>query len=134
MTNRSAPPTRIRFTLTGLRRDESNGAAANVFEEMRGSRALLAGTMIGLGIIGFIYGDFALVWQRIPIEQLPARQLFAYLFAAIELATGFGLFIERFFRLSIDVLTAFMLVWVVLLKLPAVVAVPGMETAAFVPR
>ncbi|MFC5488739.1 hypothetical protein [Dokdonella soli] len=83
--------------------------------------------MIGLGVIGFIYGDFALVWQRIPMEQLPARRLFAYLFAAIELATGFGLLFERFFRLSVGVLTAFLLIWVVLLKLPAVVAVPGME-------
>lgn len=126
MRNRSTPPTRVRFTLPGLRKDELNDAA-NGFEEMRGSRALLAGTMIGLGVIGFIYGDFALVWQGIPIEQQPTRQFFAYLFAAIELTTGFGLLIKRFFQISINVLAAFMLIWVVLLKLPAVVAAPAME-------
>lgn len=125
--NRSASTNGARFMLPVLRKDQFGGAAANVFAEMRASRVLLAGTMIGLGVIGIIYGDFALVWQRIPIEQLPARQLFAYLFAAIELATGFGMLIERFFRPSVGALTAFMLVWVVSLKLPAVVVMPGME-------
>lgn len=96
-------------------------------QALRWSRALLAITMIGLGVLGFIYGDFALVWQRIPIEQLPGRPFFAYLCAAIELATGIGLLIPATTRVSSCALAIFLLLWVVLLKLPAVVAVPTME-------
>ncbi len=100
---------------------------ADAVQALRWSRALLAITMIGLGVIGFIHGDFALVWQRIPVEQLPGRQYFAYLCAAIELATGIGLLFARTARLSACTLALFLLLWVVLLKLPAVVAVPTME-------
>jgi len=95
--------------------------------DMGWTRMLLAATMIGLGVIGFIYGDVALVWQRIPIENLPGRQLVAYACAAIELATGIGVLIDPARRVAALVLTAFLLLWVVLLKLPAVVAMPSME-------
>jgi uncharacterized membrane protein YphA (DoxX/SURF4 family) len=100
---------------------------ANAVQGLRWSRALLALTMIGLGTIGFIHADFALVWQRVPIEQLPGRQFLAYLCAAIELATGIGLLVARAVRLSACALALFLLLWVVLLKLPAVLAVPTME-------
>ena len=52
-----------------------------------GARAEFAASMIGLGILGFIYGDFALVWQPVP-AWVPARQALACLSAAIELAGG----------------------------------------------
>jgi uncharacterized membrane protein len=88
---------------------------------------LLAAVMIGLGIRGFVYGDFASVWQRIPIEHLPARQFFIYACAAIELATGIGLLMKRMVVMSSAVLAVYLLLWAILLKLPAVVVVPTME-------
>lgn len=88
---------------------------------------LLAAVMMGLGIRGLCYGDFASVWQRIPIEHLPARQFFAYACAAIELATGIGLLVKRVAARSSCILSIYLLLWVVLLKLPAVVRVPQME-------
>jgi uncharacterized membrane protein len=85
--------------------------------------------MIGLGAITLIYGDFALVWQRTPIENLPGRQVIAYACGAFELATGIGLFVRRSARLSSGILFAYMLLWLVLLKLPAVASEPRVEAS-----
>jgi uncharacterized membrane protein len=88
---------------------------------------LLAAVMIALGIRGLVYGDFASVWQRIPIENLPGQQFFVYACAVLELATGIGLLVRRTIRLSSCVLFVFLLLWAVLLKLPAVVLMPQIE-------
>jgi len=99
---------------------------ADATQALRWSRALLAITMIGLGVIGFIHADFALVWQRVP-EGLPGRQLLAYLCAAIELAAGVGMLVPFVARRSSGVLAIFLLLWLLLLKVPAVVVAPTME-------
>lgn len=96
-------------------------------ERPRAAQLLFAAALIALGVIGLIYGDFALIWQRIPIEHLPGRQALAYATAAIELVTGIGLLMPRTSRLSSGVLFLFLLSWALLLKLPAVVVVPQME-------
>jgi len=93
----------------------------------RASQVGLAASMIGLGILGLIYGDVALVWQHLPIEHLPGEKLIAYLFALIELVGGIGLLVKPLARPASALLTMFLLVWAVLLKLPAVVVVPQME-------
>lgn len=88
---------------------------------------LFAGVMIALGLRGLVVGDFASVWQRIPIAHLPARQLFAYACAAIELSIGLGLLWRRSVELAAAVASGFLLAWAVLLKLPPVLVAPGME-------
>ncbi|MGO4700733.1 DoxX family membrane protein [Dyella sp. 2RAB6] len=88
---------------------------------------VFAVVMAALGVIGLVYGDVALVWQRIPIEHLPGQQWLAYAFAVIELGTGLGLLIRSFAKPAAAVLFVYMALWAVLLKLPAVVAVPQME-------
>ncbi|WP_430390799.1 hypothetical protein [Dyella sp. 20L07] len=91
------------------------------------AQLMFALTMMALGILGFIYGDVALVWQHIPIEHLPWQRGIAYGFATIELVTGIGLLSPRTARLSSRVLFAFLLLWVALLKLPAVLLLPQLE-------
>jgi uncharacterized membrane protein len=91
------------------------------------STRAFAAAMIGLGIVGLVHGDFALVWQRIPIDPLPGREAIAYACAAIELAGGIGLLIARTHALAARVLFVFIGLWLVLLKLPAVLRVPQME-------
>jgi uncharacterized membrane protein YphA (DoxX/SURF4 family) len=91
------------------------------------SQISFAAMMIGLGVIGLIYGDFAMGWQGIPLQHLPGRQFFAYASAVIELLCGFGLLIPRTTRISSRILFVFLLVWAVLLKLPPIVATPKME-------
>jgi uncharacterized membrane protein len=91
------------------------------------ARALFAATMIALGILGLIYGDFAVQWQRIPIAQLPGRTALAYLSAAVELLGGIGLLIAGTRSIAARALAIFVLLWAALLKLPAVIVVPQME-------
>jgi len=98
-------------------------------KDVRLSQVFLALSMIGLGLLGLIHGDFALVWQRMPVEHLPGRTLLAYATALVELVCGVGLLAQRTTKLSSTVLLAFMLLWVVLLQLPPVIAAPQMEIA-----
>jgi uncharacterized membrane protein len=90
-------------------------------------RLLLGLAVAGLGVRGLACGDFAGVWQRIPIAYLPAQGYFAYATALVELVTGIGILLPRIAKVSAAVMTGFTLLWMVLLKLPAVVYVPSME-------
>jgi uncharacterized membrane protein len=119
----STRPAGSAFGLRLVRTDNALWTSAKVAP----SHAAFALVMIGLGIVGLIHGDFALVWQRIPIEHLPGQTLIAYACAALELLTGIGLLVRRTARLSSGILVVYLLLWLVLLKLPAVVVAPQME-------
>ncbi|HET7923187.1 MAG TPA: DoxX family protein [Gammaproteobacteria bacterium] len=88
------------------------------------SRILFGLVLAGLGVLGFMFDDFALVWQRVP-AHVPARGVLAYLSAAIELLTGLGLLYRPTVSLACRVLFPFLLLWVVLLKVPALFLAPG---------
>ncbi len=83
----------------------------------------LAVSMLGLGLLGFVSGDFALNWQPVP-AWVPGRTLLAYLTAALFWALGAGLLVDRYkHSFAIASAVAF-LVWAVLLHGPGVVAHP----------
>jgi uncharacterized membrane protein YphA (DoxX/SURF4 family) len=92
-----------------------------------GGRPLLALVMLGLGFVGLYSGDFASVWQRIPIHDLPGRTYFAYATAVVELVCGIGLLFIRTAPIASSVFFVFTLLWLMLLKIPAVVAAPQIE-------
>jgi uncharacterized membrane protein len=85
-----------------------------------------AAAMIGLGILGLVYGDFALVWQPVP-KGLPLREAAAYACAVLMLAGGVGLLWTRTAALASRVLLAYLLLWLILLRLPRLVMAPLVE-------
>ena len=93
------------------------------------ARMFFALTMMGLGVLGFIYGDFAMVWQRLPFEHVPAQRQLAYACAAIEFFAGIALLFRSTARFSAGLLTLYVLLWLLLLKLHDVIAMPRMEAS-----
>ena len=79
--------------------------------------------MAGLGILSLFSGDFALDWEPVP-DGIPFRRFLAYVSGAILVTTGLGSLVPRAARAAMRALTIFMLLWVVLLRLPPVVAHP----------
>lgn len=88
---------------------------------------LLALCMIGLGVRGWIYGDLAGVWQHLPVAHLPAEGGIALAVALVEFASGLGLLVRRTAPAAAVALVALLALWTLLLKLPGVLAMPGME-------
>jgi uncharacterized membrane protein len=80
--------------------------------------------MIGLGILALIYGDFAMVWQPVPV--FPGRMAVAYIAGVIMLFGGVGLLFRATAAWSARILFPYLILWL-LLKVPALAVAPGME-------
>ncbi len=89
--------------------------------------AFFALTMIGLGILGLIKGDFTPIWLPVS-EGLPARQVVAYLCALVSLGCGIGLLWQRAATVASGVLLAYLLAWLLLLRLPNIFLSPTIDT------
>jgi len=87
------------------------------------TRALFASGMIGLGLAGLWYGDFAVVLREIP-TWVPARMAIVYAAAALMLVSGIGLLFERTAALGARVLFFYLALWVLLLDVPMVLMAP----------
>lgn len=95
---------------------------------LRPERLLFAIVMMALGLLGLIYGDFAMVWQPVP-AGLPGRTALAYATAVLELLAGAGLLLPRTARLSARVLFVFLTLWVLTLRVPTLLRHPQVELA-----
>jgi uncharacterized membrane protein len=86
-------------------------------------RSLFAAGMIGLGILGLRYGDFAMDWQQVP-QWIPGREALAYACAVVVLAGGLGLLWQRFAPLASRVLLVYHFLWFLLIRVIALARSP----------
>jgi uncharacterized membrane protein len=93
---------------------------------LKPDRVFFALGLIGLGILSLVYGDFALQWQPVP-AWVPGRAFLACASGAVMVLGGAGLLSRRTAVLSSGVLLVYMLLWLLLLKLPHVVMAPTLE-------
>src|ERR1700757_2455246 len=85
--------------------------------------AVFAATMIALGILGLIKSDFNPVWDPIPLT-LP---VLAYLCAFVSLVSGISLLWQRTAAAAARVLLAYLLLWLLLLRVPGIFRAPNVE-------
>ena len=93
---------------------------------MRMGKTLLCFGLCGLGVLSLIYDDYAMVWQPVP-PWVPQHAILAYASGALLLAGGLGAFFKRTATLSMLVLTAFVLSWLLFLQIPRIASDPTNE-------
>jgi uncharacterized membrane protein len=85
---------------------------------------LFALGLAGLGVLSLFSGDFAYVWQPVPMG-VPLREILARLSGALLLAGGLGLLVKRTASHGAFAMAAFLFGWVLVLQLPRVASAPG---------
>src|SRR5256712_7571100 len=90
--------------------------------------AVFAATMVTLGILGLIQGDFTPTWSGVP-KSVPAREVVAYLCAFISLVSGIGLLWRRTAVMASRVLLASLLVWLLLFRVTLIFRAPTATVA-----
>jgi uncharacterized membrane protein len=90
--------------------------------------AFFAASLIAVGILGLIKGDFAPIWQSVP-KGLPAREALAYLCTFISLACGIGLLWRRAAATAARVLFIYLLLWMLLIKGRYILLAPTAEVS-----
>jgi uncharacterized membrane protein len=88
--------------------------------------AVFAATIIALGVLGLMHADFAPVWDGVP-KNFPTREGLVYLCALVCLICGAGLFWRRAADTASRVLYAYLLLWMLLFKVPFIVRAPTVE-------
>src|SRR5690349_14511878 len=90
------------------------------------SHVAFAATMIAFGIRGLIKRDFAALWQPVP-KSVPGRELLIYLCALIPLMAGIGLLWRRAAAAAARVLLSYLLLWLLLLRVPRIFISPTVD-------
>src|SRR5436309_14467282 len=106
-----------------MNRNSTRGGAMRIASL---GHAVIAATMITLGILGLIQVGFTPIWLPVP-KGVPAREVLAYLCTFSSLVAGIGLFWQRTAAVASRVLLSFLLAWLLLLDVPHLFLDPGMQ-------
>lgn len=83
--------------------------------------AVFAVTLIGLGILGLIKGELGPTWAPLPKgTPAAAREVLVYVCALVYLGCGIGLLWRRTAAIASRLLLGYLLLWLLLLRLPQV--------------
>jgi len=85
--------------------------------------AVFAATMVAIGILGAIQGDFTPTWSGVP-KGFPVRMVLAYLCAFISLVSGLGLLGQRTAVIASRVLLTSFLLWLLVFRIPVIFRAP----------
>jgi len=88
--------------------------------------AVFAATMIILGSLDLIKGNFSPVWQPVP-KSVPGREALVYLCAFVSLVSSAGLLWQRTVALASRVLLIYLLVWLLVLRVPHIFVSPTVD-------
>jgi len=83
-------------------------------------------TMVGVGILGLVHGDFVQIWQPVP-KAWPARAALVWLCTAISILCGAGLLWRRAAAPAARVLFFYLLLWMLLVKVRFIFLAPLTE-------
>jgi uncharacterized membrane protein len=90
------------------------------------ARIAFALSFIGLGIFGFVYGDFASAWPA----WVPLRTPLLYASAALMLLCGAGMLVPRTVPAALRIFIAYLVFWLAL-RVPTLVMAPLVEVNYF---
>jgi uncharacterized membrane protein YphA (DoxX/SURF4 family) len=90
--------------------------------------AAFAATLIAIGVLGLVRGDIIGIWDSVP-KGFPAHELLRYLCAGVVLTCGVGFFWSRSVVPAARLLLAYLLLWLVLFKVPVILRAPGVEVS-----
>jgi uncharacterized membrane protein len=94
------------------------------------SHGIFAATLITLGIMGLVKGDFDPTWPPVA-KGVPAREVLAYLCSLVYLLCGAGLLWRRTAAVASRLLLVYLLGWLLLVTVPQIFFLHPTLLAAF---
>ena len=88
------------------------------------AHTIFAATMIALGILGLVKGDFTPTWWGIP-KSMPGREALAYLCAVVSLLAGAGLLWRRTAVVASGTLLGCFIGWLLLVRVSRIFFAPA---------
>jgi uncharacterized membrane protein len=95
-----------------------------MIDEQQPAISLFSAAMIAMGALSVIYRDFAFSWQ--PVPPFPGRDVLAVICGLFMIAVSVALLFRATAAIAARAIFPFLLAWFCL-KIPAVIAAPGIE-------